>query len=113
MTKIKRNAREQEEKENTKKSRPFKQMPHRKAPVSLLSPGINTGGTTLSPCSNFSMSRGVVSTNQTFFASETCLDHFLIELWISTETFSAIFHFVLWRWLFDSSREWQFIACFL
>ena len=73
MTKIKRNAREQEEKENTKKSRPFKQMPHGKAPVSLLSPGIDTGGTTLSPCSIFSMSRGVVSTNQTFFASETSL----------------------------------------
>ena len=35
---------EQEEKENSKKYRPFKQMPPRRAPVFLLSPGINTRG---------------------------------------------------------------------
>ena len=46
----KRISQEQEEKENSKKSRPFKQMPPRRAPVFLLSPGINTRGTTLLPC---------------------------------------------------------------
>ena len=46
----KRISQEQEEKENIKKSRPFKQMPPRRAPVFLLSPGINTRGTTLPPC---------------------------------------------------------------
>ena len=61
---------EQEEKENSKKSRPFKQMPSKRAPVFLLSPGINTRGTTLPPCWIYSISRGLVSTNQTFFASE-------------------------------------------
>ena len=45
-------------------------MPYRRAPVFLLSPGINTRGTTLPPCWIYSMSRGLVSTNQTFFASE-------------------------------------------
>ena len=33
--------------------------------------GINTRGTTLPPCWIYSMSRGLVSTNQIFFASET------------------------------------------
>ena len=66
----KRISQEQEEKENSKKSRPFKQMPPRRASVFLLSPGINTRGTTLPPCWIYSMSRGLVSTNQTFFASE-------------------------------------------
>ena len=60
----KRISQEQEEKENSKKSRPFKQMPLRRAPVFLLSPGINTRGTTLPPCWIYSMSRGLVSTNQ-------------------------------------------------
>ena len=41
---------EQEEKEYTKNSRPFKQMPYRRAPVFLLSPRINTQQTTLLPC---------------------------------------------------------------
>ena len=67
----KRISQEQEEKENSKKSRPFKQMPPRRAPVFLLSPGINTRGTTLPPCWIYFVSRGLVSTNQTFFASET------------------------------------------
>ena len=66
----KRISQEQDEKENTKKSRPFKEMPYRRAPVFLLSPGINTLGRTLPPCWIYSMSRGLVSTNQTFFASE-------------------------------------------
>ena len=36
---------QQKEKDNSKKSRwPFKQMPHRRAPLFLLSPGINTQG---------------------------------------------------------------------
>ena len=57
--------------ENNKKSRPFEQILYKRAPVFLLSPGINTrGGTTLSPCWIYSLSRGLVSTNQTFFASE-------------------------------------------
>ena len=43
----KRISQEQEEKENSKKSRPFKWMPPRRAPVFLLSPGINTRGTAL------------------------------------------------------------------
>ena len=67
----KRISQEQEEKENSKKSRPFKQMPPRRAPVFLLSPGINTRGTTLPPRWIYFVSRGLVSTNQTFFASET------------------------------------------
>ena len=46
----KRISQEQEGKENRKKSRPFKQMPPKRAPVFLLSPGINTQGTTLPPC---------------------------------------------------------------
>ena len=46
----KRISQEQEEKENSKKSRPFKQMPPTRAPVFLLSPGITTRGTTLPPC---------------------------------------------------------------
>ena len=46
----KRISQEQVEKEHTKKSRPFKQMPYRRAPVFLLSPRINTRGTTLPPC---------------------------------------------------------------
>ena len=66
----KRISQEQDEKENTKKSRPFKEIPYRRAPVFLLSPGINTLGRTLLPCWIYSMSRGLVSTNQTFFASE-------------------------------------------
>ena len=66
----KRISQEQEQKENSKKSRPFKQMPPRRAPVFLLSPGINTRGTTLPPCWIYSLSRCLVSTNQTFFASE-------------------------------------------
>ena len=66
----KRISHEQEEKENTQKSTLFKQMPPRRAPVFLLSPGINTRGTSLRPCWIYSMSRGLVSTNQTFFASE-------------------------------------------
>ena len=45
-------------------------MPYRRVPVFLLSPGINTRRTTLPPCWIYSMSRGLVSTNQTFFASE-------------------------------------------
>ena len=67
----KRISQEQEEKENSKKSRPFKQMPPRRAPVFLLSPGINTRGTTLPPRWIYFVSRGLVSTNQIFFASET------------------------------------------
>ena len=67
----KRISQEQEEKENSKKSRPFKQMPPRRAPVFLLSPGINTRGTTLPPRWIYFVSRGLVSTNQTFFASQT------------------------------------------
>ena len=39
----KRISQEQEEKENSKKSRPFKQMTPRRAPVFLLFPGINVG----------------------------------------------------------------------
>ena len=66
----KRISQEQEGKENRKKSRPFKQMPPKRAPVFLLSPGINTRGTTLPPCWIYSLSRSLVSTNQTFFASE-------------------------------------------
>ena len=68
----KRISQEQEEMENSKKSRPFKQMPpgHGRGPVFLLSPGINTRGTTLPPCWIYSMLRGLVSANQTFFASE-------------------------------------------
>ena len=46
----KRISQEQEEKENSKKSRPFKQMPPRRASVFLLSLGINTRRTTLPPC---------------------------------------------------------------
>ena len=69
----KRISQEQEENENSKKSRQFKQMPPRRAPVFLLSPGINTRRTTLPPCWIYSMSRGLVSTNQTFFASELLL----------------------------------------
>ena len=71
----KRISQEQEEKENSKKSRPFKQMPPRRAPVFLLSPGINTRGTTLPPCWIYSVSRGLVSTNQTFFACENSSQH--------------------------------------
>ena len=62
---------EQEEKENSKKFRPFKQTPPgRPAPVFLFSPGINTRGTTLPPCWIYFMSRGPVSANHTFFAGE-------------------------------------------
>ena len=53
-----------QEKENSKKS-----------PVLLLSPGINTRRTILPPCWIYSMSRGLVSTNQTFFASEHKRNH--------------------------------------
>ena len=54
----KRISQEQKEKENSKKSRPFEQMPPRRAPVFLLSPGINTRGATLPPCWIYSKSRG-------------------------------------------------------
>ena len=66
----KRISQEQKEKENSKKSRPFKQMPPGRAPVFLLFPGINTRGTTLPPSWIYAMQRGLVSANQTFFASE-------------------------------------------
>ena len=44
--------RNRREKKNSKTSRTFKQMPHRRVPVFLLSPGIKTRGT---PCWIYSM----------------------------------------------------------
>ena len=96
----KRTSQKQEEKENSKKSRPLEQMPHRRAPVFLLSPGINTLGTTLQPCWIYPMSRGLVSTNQTFFASEA--KHSWTALRMSRPLFVGSYLQVTWwalgRW---------------
>ena len=88
----KRISQEQEEKENTKKSRPFKKMPYRRAPVFLLSPGINTRRTTLPSCWIYSKSRGLVSTNQTFFTSE--IPFWCLKWRMRTTGYCVLFDFI-------------------
>ena len=82
-------------------------MPYRRAPIFLLSPGINTRGTTLPPCWIYSMSRGLVSTNQTFFASEA---------WILASYKLAALIFTLYiRWcrLWRHTVVWRHDAFFV